>query len=284
MRVRKVFSIPAFSAAVLTICLILVISYGKGFIVKTFVERTIKGSLGLRFSIDECTVSLLNSDVRIKDLVILNPRNFQDKVMFDVTEIYADFDMLSLIKKKPRLKNLSISVDEIFIVKNKEGLLNLSALAVVKASREGKTARDISDNPIPLIKIDSFEFKVRRVVYKDYSQVISPVIIEKDVNINERIENVEDPAFIIRIILVEAVKKAALEQILSINLQALSKPVAKIINAAQQLGKGAITVTQQAGKQITGAVKSATGEKAAPERQGEAGVLVNDLTQGPKDR
>ncbi|MFC1807936.1 hypothetical protein ACFL0T_06175 [Candidatus Omnitrophota bacterium] len=237
------------------------ISFGKTIIPRSFIERTIKGTMDLRFSIGDCIVSVLNADVRVKDLVVLNPKSFQDKIMFDIREIYADFDVPSLFKRRAIFKDLRINIDDIFIIKSRDGTLNLESLTVVKASKQGEEASDISGGAKPEMRVENFEFKVKRVVYKDYSQAILPMIIEKEVNINERFENINDPALIIRIVLVEAIKKAALEQILPISIQAMSKPLLGIIEAGKGIGKGTISVMQQTGKQITEATKLVTGAK-----------------------
>ena len=229
--------------------MLLLLNYGKNIVVRFYLEKTIKSTIDLRFAIEECSVSILNTDARIKNLTIFNPKEFKDKLMIDIAEIYIDFDTYALLKGKPYLRDLRINVDEIAIFKNKEGKLNLESLAVVKASEQEKNAAEISGVAIPAIRIDSFELKVKKVSYKDYSQALLPMIIEKDINVNERFENIENLSLVVRLILVEAIKKAAIEQLLTINLQVLSRPINGIINSVRNISKGAAKIIQKTGNQ-----------------------------------
>ena len=233
----------------IVISMLLLLNYGKNIVVRFYLEKTIKSTIDLRFAIEECSVSILNTDARIKNLTIFNPKEFKDKLMIDIAEIYIDFDTYALLKGKPYLRDLRINVDEIAIFKNKEGKLNLESLAVVKASEQEKNAAEISGVAIPAIRIDSFELKVKKVSYKDYSQALLPMIIEKDINVNERFENIENLSLVVRLILVEAIKKAAIEQLLTINLQALSRPINGIINSVRNISKGAAKIIQKTGNQ-----------------------------------
>lgn len=233
----------------IVISMLLLLNYGKNIVVRFYLEKTIKSTIDLRFAIEECSVSILNTDARIKNLTIFNPKEFKDKLMIDIAEIYIDFDTYALLKGKPYLRDLRINVDEIAIFKNKEGKLNLESLAVVKASEQEKNAAEISGVAIPAIRIDSFELKVKKVSYKDYSQALLPMIIEKDINVNERFENIENLSLVVRLILVEAIKKAAIEQLLTINLQVLSRPINGIINSVRNISKGAAKIIQKTGNQ-----------------------------------
>ena len=260
--------------------MLLLLNYGKNIVVRFYLEKTIKSTIDLRFAIEECSVSILNTDARIKNLTIFNPKEFKDKLMIDIAEIYIDFDTYALLKGKPYLRDLRINVDEIAIFKNKEGKLNLESLAVVKASEQEKNAAEISGVAIPAIRIDSFELKVKKVSYKDYSQALLPMIIEKDINVNERFENIENLSLVVRLILVEAIKKAAIEQLLTINLQALSRPINGIINSVRNISKGAAKIIQKTGnhKETTNTVADSLKPKF-PEQQPAGETLPATETQ-----
>jgi len=197
---RKIISIIAIAVVTITASY-LILSNQKDLLVRSRIERAVRGSCGLPFFISDCSVSVLNTDLRVKDMVILNPANYQDKVMLEIAQIYADIDASTLLKRKHNLKDLRIDVREINIIKNKEGEFNLNSLTVVKASETSKKARDISQVEMPKINIESFELKVKKVTFKDYSQPLLPMVIEKEVNISERFENIDDPAYIVRMIL-----------------------------------------------------------------------------------
>lgn len=229
----------------------------KNMAAKAAAEKITRRITGLRLIIDDFDMSILKTSIVMKELLLLNPKGFSEKIMFDIAEAYIDYDFPGLLKKKLYFKKLRLNVTEFSIIRNADGELNLAALNLAKAKEKEGVAPAAEDEKPPKVKIDLLELKIGKVIYKDYTQGAKPFIVETNLNIDEKFKNITDAYSIMNILVVEAVKKAALEQYLSITLEGLIKPVAKTLQATQQLGSGTVTVIKEAGKQVSEAVKKA---------------------------
>jgi len=106
-------------------------------------------------------------------------------------EIYVDYDLPAIFKGKVHLEEMRLNMNEFVVVKNEKGELNLDALKVVQAQKEGKKpeAKAKEGGKIPEIQIDTLKLKVGKVVYKDYSGGGNPTVREFKVNLDEELAN-----------------------------------------------------------------------------------------------
>jgi uncharacterized protein involved in outer membrane biogenesis len=240
---------------VIVLVIVFLFSVSKNLAIKTAVEKIVENITGLRLVIEKFSVSLIKTTLGIKELLLFNPKGFTDKIMFDISEFYVDFDLPSLLRKELYLKHLRLNLSEIYIIKDKEGKLNLASLTVVKAQRQGEKPSDIAEEKPPKMRIDNFELKIKKVIYKDYSAGVTPRIIEANINLDEKFQNIDNPYSLVRIILVKAIEKAALAQFININLEMLAKPISTILESATQVTTGATKAAQDISKQATDVIK-----------------------------
>ncbi|MBL7170454.1 MAG: hypothetical protein ISS46_00455 [Candidatus Omnitrophica bacterium] len=197
---------------------------------------------------EDFKIGVIKSNVDINEILILNPKGYADRIMFDVPAIYIDFNIPDLLKKKAHLKEMRVDVKEFTVIKSKDGDYNINSLKVVKIGKVEQSEK-IEVAGIPNIRIDNLTLKIGKIIYKDYSQRPSPVVWEFPVNIEERIENVEDLQSVVRIIVVEAIRKSALKQLIDINLERLVKPIRKTLeNVKQVSGKVSDAAKKSAAK------------------------------------
>jgi hypothetical protein len=212
------------------------LSLGKDMIAKTAVERGAQMVTGLQLRMAKINIGIFNTLVNIDNLVLYNPRDFKDRIMIDMPNIYVDYNLGAIIKGKVHLYDMRIDLKEFVVVKNKDGKLNLDSLKVVQAQKEGKKPQDKDKAKAPEMQIDSLQLKIGKVIYKDYSTgSASPVVREFNVNINEKFTNINDPYTLVSIIVVKALTNTAIASLTNFDLGGLSHTVKGTLSKATKL-------------------------------------------------
>lgn len=193
---------------IILICLIISASVAKDVIIKNSVKGIASIATGLSLDIGELKTGIAKTYISINDLVILNPPHFNDRVMLDIPEIYIDYDLPSLLKKRIHLYNMRINLKELTVIKDKDGKTNLDYLKGLRQEGGDKEQKGRSKKGSFLI--DDLNLKMGKVIYKDYSAGEEPIVSEYKVNIDSRYKNVRDAKEIIRIIIVKAVLNTAI--------------------------------------------------------------------------
>jgi uncharacterized protein involved in outer membrane biogenesis len=242
--------------SIIILAAVLSVILAKDIAGKWYLSRIIRQRTGVRLSMEGFRLGLLNTDIEIKDLVIMNPRAFPDRVMADIPRVYINFDTPALMKKRAHFKEIDLELDEFVIIKDKGGKLNISSLKALRSN--AKNGGGPEDKPVIPISINDFKLKIRKVVYKEYTSAGAPSVREFNINLHERFENIEDAFPFTRIILVEAIKKAALEQILNVDLGLIGKPVSGALKAAKQVTGSTVNAVSGTATKTSEAIKNTT--------------------------
>jgi hypothetical protein len=235
---------------VVLVVIVVGLSLGKDMIVKIAVERGVEMVTGLQLRMAGFNVGILKTLVNIDDLKLYNPKDFQDRVMIDMPNIYVDYNLPAILKGKIHLYDMKINLKEFIVVKNKDGKLNLDSLKVVQAQKEGKKPQEKVE-----MQIDSLELKIGKVIYKDYSAGAKPSVREFNVNIDEKYSNIKDPNSLVSLIVVKALMNTAIASLTNFDLRGLSSTVSDTLSSATKLatdtaGK-AVKVVGETGKTVT---------------------------------
>ena len=241
---------------------ILVLAVAKDMIIKVSVESGARVVTGLPLKIQSLRVGLIRTLVGIKNLRVLNPKNYPDKVMLDMPEIYVDYDLPAIMKGKVHLNEVRINLKEFVVVKNADGDLNLNEIKVVQAQERGRTPEPPA--PVkekakePELLIDSLELKIGKVVYKDYSGRGEPTIREFELNINEKYENIDDPNKLVALIIVRALMNTTVGRLANFDMKNLKGSVSDTLASAQKVvAETAAEATARAKETAAQATKAA---------------------------
>jgi uncharacterized protein involved in outer membrane biogenesis len=245
--IRKILILALFVAVIISFI------YWKNVIAGIVIERIVKSITGCRLTVESVDISFLKTKAEMQELLILNPKDFPDRIMFDAPLVYIDFNIPALFKRKIHLKEVTLDIREVAIVKDARGNLNLNSLKVVKAEKTGKEPEDIGPRKAPEMRIDKFILKIKKVSYKDYTKGPSPRAMEFTINVNESFTGVNDLYDLTNIVVVKAVKRAALGQIVGVNIEALTRPISKTLETVKVLGAKITNVTKEASKQTVDA-------------------------------
>ncbi len=195
----------AVTLLVIIILVSVVFSFVKNSIVKTAIEKGVKSATGLDLKLQSINVGLLRSSVDIKGAELNNPKGFDDKTLVKISRIYVDCDLGALIKKEIHLQEVRLEIDELLIVKNKEGSLNVDVFKSIMGPKEKEPAEPkkepATDAPVekekkakemPEFSIDLLALKLGKIIYKDYSGDGPPSITEIKLNIDEQYKDITD--------------------------------------------------------------------------------------------
>ncbi|MFC1624699.1 hypothetical protein ACFL28_05280, partial [Candidatus Omnitrophota bacterium] len=179
----------------------------KDAMIKRAIEDVISIATGLKVDIGRLKVSILKTFISIDDVIILNPEQFDDRIMLDAPQIYIDYDLGAIFRKKIHLNDMRIDLRGLTIVKTAQGTTNLDSIKNLK--KEKKRGQKKSPKRSNL-EIDNLELKIGTLTYKDYSGGGEPRVSRFKINLEARYKNVKNTSEIMRIIVARALINTAI--------------------------------------------------------------------------
>ena len=274
---REVITIPA-----IVLVLLIALFFAKNVIIKTSVTAGVRTMTGLKLSIRSMDFGIFKTLIGINELQLYNPSGFVDELMFDVPEIYVDYDLGAFMKGRTHLEEVRLHLKEFIVVKNEAGELNLDSLKVVKEEEkevidEGKKEKTKTRE----LQIDVLELRIDKVVYKDYSKGTPPKVKEYNVNIDDRFENITDPKTFGRLIIVKALKNTTIASLTNFDLgklqRGISGTVRKTAEKALETPGRAIEIGKDAGEKAKETAEEKV--KKAIEAEKKAGEKVKETAE-----
>lgn len=272
MKVLKRMAVGVFIVAVVLI-------FAKNIIAKMAIENGVTLVTGLPLKMGKFDVSLSKSYVGIENMQLQNPKNFSDRVMLDMPEIYVDYNLSDLTKGKVHLEEIRIDLKEFVLVKNAAGQLNIDALKPVKQEKKKEAPLAKKTAPkgeAPKIQIDSMQLRVGSVIFKDYSKGSAPSVSQFPVNLNERYTNISDPNQLVALIVVKVMTSTPLAVLTNFDLSGLQGSVTGALASSEKLAfatfAGAGDAALHAGEWASQA------EDIARAKAAQAQVAVGQLT------
>jgi hypothetical protein len=260
--------------------LLIIFAVGKNMIIANVLKGGVKALTGLKMHIASTDVGIFTTKVDIEGFELYNPAGFEDKLMIDMPELYVDYSLSEMLKKKVHLFELRIHLKEFVVVRNKDGKLNLDSLKVVKdtkketAAAETPTPEKKKAKPESSFQIDVMSLKIDKVIFKDYTAGAKPKITEYPVKINEKFTNINDPKQVANVIIVKAVMNTAIARLTNFDVNALASSASDTLKSATKIvgstAGAAVDTGKKAAKTATDTTKQ-IGDKAV----GAAGGAVD---------
>jgi uncharacterized protein involved in outer membrane biogenesis len=275
----------------------------KDAMAKSAVQVGVKYATGLEMEIDRMQVGLLNTRLGIEGLRLKNPPGFADPYMFDVPEVYVDYDLGSFLRKEPHIEEIRFNLNELTVVRASDGHLNLDALRAVQASKDKEAApqqqvepaKEPREQAAMKVRIDLLKLKVGKVVYKDYSRGDPPRVQEFAVNIDESVPNITNLQVFAATIVSRALARTAVARLTGFDLKELEGFAEQGLGLAAEQAKAlvgtALTTANGAAKQLSDEVSQVTGvaektaesaAEASKEAVGVAGEALKQTTDSLK--
>lgn len=114
---------------VILVCLHIFLQYGLTNAMRDIVLPRIKEETGIDARVGRLSINVPGGILSLKEVAIRNPEGYLLENLASVDRIQVEFDILSLLKKKPILvKNIEVKNALLNIVRNKDGDFNLQGL------------------------------------------------------------------------------------------------------------------------------------------------------------
>jgi len=214
--------------AVILVIAVLIAGFfvGRNLILKTILENAVRAISGLTLFVESIEVGVFKNYIRVKNLVLFNPPAFSDRIMFAIGLLYIEYDAKSLFSNRIRLKRMDLYLEELTVVKDIKGVVNLNSLNVIKSEKTGHGAR------MPAIGIDKLHLKAGKVLYKDYTHGSSPKVTEFIVDLDERYENIGDPYALGCLIVSRSLYKTAVSRLAGFDMSLVQDKIANMASAS----------------------------------------------------
>ncbi|MCM8779674.1 MAG: AsmA family protein [Candidatus Omnitrophica bacterium] len=190
----------------------------KDKIAKSAVIKAVSAATGLRLEVDSLNIGIIKTDLVIQGLHLFNPEGYKEPEMLYIPHIFVDYNFADLIKKVIHIENMELDLAELFVIKSKDGGLNLSALRPLKEAKSQLSPAEEKTASSPL-RIDNLLLKIGKVTYKDYSKnADNPSIQEFKVNFSGRYSNITDLKALVKLLVGRALVDSTLGSMINLSL------------------------------------------------------------------
>lgn len=183
-----------------------IIGLAKNQIIKSFVVSAIKQTTGTDVSMGSFSLNIFTQTAEIKNFKIYNPAGFPKGILLDLTRAKISLDVPALFRNKLHIKELTIELKELDLVKNKQKELNVDSLKVTKEGKESTARKE----QMPM-QIDILHLSIGKIVSKDYSSSATPQIDVYDVNMKKTYKNITSVQQLVVLILTESMKAGGIK-------------------------------------------------------------------------
>ena len=193
------------------------LSFLKDMIIKAVIVNVGSDLAGARLDVGSFSSNFFAQKIRIKNIKLYNPPGFSKEYLIDIPEVGMDFDLGAFVSGKLHLPLIVLNVNEMVIVKNEKGELNVDSLKVVKEAKQSKKAGSPDEKKSKpqkdiAMQIDLLKLNLNQVVYKDFSQGQQPVVQVYPVDLkNKTFENITSPQQLVTLILMQGMQKTAIK-------------------------------------------------------------------------
>lgn len=183
---------------------LVILGISKDYLIKSSVVLAASRIMGVRVGIDAFSFGIAKPVIRVKGFRLYNPQGFPEEPMVDISKVSVEYDFGALMKKQLHFNCVEFDLNEMTVVKNKDGRLNVDELKVAKKEEEPA-------EPMAL-RIDYLSLSIGRVIYNDFSKGEKPSIEIFEANIkNKAFKNISSAQQLASLILLEALKPTAIK-------------------------------------------------------------------------
>ena len=212
-------------------------------LIKFIIEQGVKTTTGVGLTIDRMHIGLTHASVDIRGMKLHNPWGFHEDIMMDCPQVSLSMAAGELFQRKVHIESFTLHMSEFVVIKNEKGEVNINALKPVqegKKQQQAAKAPQKSGGPAPRIQIDTLEYTIGKVVFKDYSQGKPPKIQEFPLNVTRKYTNVTNPTFIASVIVADTVARTAVARLAGVDMSGVKSIVSDTLrNGAQSVGGAA---------------------------------------------
>ena len=188
-------------------------------VIKDYVHR----ELNLDVHVEKLDMNIRQSEVRLEGFKVFNPSGYGDSHLAEFGLIFADYDLASVLRPPFRISLLEIDLQELVVIRNHEGRLNLQELVpdMTEPEKKQSTGEKVTTEAEEdkSLLIDILVMSIDRVIFIDHKKEGKRTTIPVGMR-HHVYENIDSFDEVARLILVEAILRAGLT-----NLEELIEPL-----------------------------------------------------------
>ncbi len=184
------------------LCLLMIF---RNTILKTALMLAGEEFLGVEVRVDDFSMGLIKQSLQIKGLKIFQPQGYPKGYLIHIPELRVDYDLKKLLKGTVHISSVVLRIDEVVLIKNKDGILNVNMLTVVQKNSQKKPPekedKEKSDFQIGTVTLELGEV-IRQTINPD--DTIKTHVYE--INMKKTLSSVSNPTkLVMAILLVEVI-------------------------------------------------------------------------------
>lgn len=223
--------------------LVAALAFSKDYLLHKGVIAGTRFATGMELAIEKLKLRLISSDLAIEGLTLMNPMWYEERKMLSVPEIYTSLSIPSLFKKEIYVREMRLNLDELVVVKNKDGKVNIMELKALASSRKGKSAEKAAEmkeeagKTWPL-RVKRLELSIGKVVYKDYSRGGEPKTQVFNVGINKEVYyDIDHPKTFISVLLTRSLAKTSIAKLANLDMSEIQTASRQAIQNSIQMAR-----------------------------------------------
>ncbi len=207
--------------------LLVILFLSRNFIARISVEYGAKKITGFPLEIGSVDVGFFSSKVDVRNLKLMNPPEYQEKMFVDMPELYINYRLRSMFSGAPHVNDMLINIKQLVVVKTDKGDSNAMKLKGVVSSGGGSSK----------YTVDKLRIHIGTVTLKDYSHP-KPTEHNTALDIDVTYPNITDSTDISRLVMLTVMSQVHLPDI-GIKPDDLKKGLSNVTNQAGVALKGA---------------------------------------------
>lgn len=213
---------------ILILVLILATALFRHTLCRLLIEKATARATGLKLSIEDLNLDILNNNLHMRGITLLNPPGFKNEALGKAREIFIKYDLLGSLGGRLHLRLLKADIDEVNIIRNEKGGSNVSALkkreVKAKASSSAsstslvqKRVKRIERKRRPKFLIDRLEISLEKAAFMDYNAGIGqPAVIIFTIKGPCVFKNVSDLGYVVNSVSTRGGFRSLLDNLLQI--------------------------------------------------------------------
>ena len=156
---------------------------GRNAVLKQVINGLAQKSAGVEVRMGSLDAGLLGSEITAMDVTVMSPPGFENEPLLKASGLYIDYEWGPLLEGKFHLKRVNLDIQEIVLVKNRQGKLNITEVQnALKRRKDGKSGKGNpnggkkTNSGRDALFIELATVNLGKILYKDYSKGGQPKV------------------------------------------------------------------------------------------------------------
>ena len=196
---------------IIVVLLVVGLYYFRNTIAKNAVEVAAKEMTGFPLEIGSVDIGLLTGTLEVRDLKMMNPAEFHGGTFVSLPLVRVDYDTISFLRRAPHIKELTVNVAEVALVKNEKGETNATVLqnkaeAVAGSKSPSGTGSGGGSTPpkeektMPY-RVDLVKVHVGTVIQRSFGKDGKPSEHKIDLNVDATYKDISESTSITKLVM-----------------------------------------------------------------------------------